>query len=184
MLVLLLFLYPEGATPAEAISKESQRAATQLCINSLNSSRSIGLPVTSSCCPPPSSTKEIYVFPSKIWFPFFRLRPTFLLHLLFLSSLSSLTPSILSDAYQSPILLLLLLLLILRRWSPSSSFLLLLGQYHKHLEQHQRSQGSSRSHQTTLPHPTSSNRSRSSDQPVSSPGRNPTDQIGPESQPV
>jgi hypothetical protein len=46
MLVLLLFLYPEGATPAEAISKESQRAATQLCINSLNSSRSIGLPVS------------------------------------------------------------------------------------------------------------------------------------------
>jgi len=46
MLVLVLSLYPEGATPAEAISEESQRAATQLCINSPNSSRSIGLPVS------------------------------------------------------------------------------------------------------------------------------------------
>jgi len=46
MLVLLLFLYPEGATPAEAISEEIQRAAIQLCINSPNSSRSIRLPVS------------------------------------------------------------------------------------------------------------------------------------------
>ena len=46
MLVLLLFLYPDGATPAEAISEESQRAATQLCINSPDSSRSIELPVS------------------------------------------------------------------------------------------------------------------------------------------
>jgi len=46
MLVLLLFLYPEGATPAEAISEEIQLAAIQLCINSPNSSRSIGLPVS------------------------------------------------------------------------------------------------------------------------------------------
>jgi hypothetical protein len=46
MLALLLFLYPEGATPAEAISKEIQRAAIQLCINSPNSSRPIELPVS------------------------------------------------------------------------------------------------------------------------------------------
>jgi hypothetical protein len=46
MLALLLFLNPEGATPAEAISEGIQRAATQLCINSPNSSRSIGLPVS------------------------------------------------------------------------------------------------------------------------------------------
>jgi len=44
--VLLLFLYLEGATPAEAISEEIQRATIQLCINSPNSSRSIRLPVS------------------------------------------------------------------------------------------------------------------------------------------
>lgn len=42
---------------------------------SRSKNRWVSIPVTSSCCPPPSSTKEIYVFPSKIWFPFFRLLP-------------------------------------------------------------------------------------------------------------